>query len=57
MTYLHEDKEALLPALPNILPKSPEIPGKRQKRQNPVNIFILVGADTPIHRPNLFGFK
>ena len=28
MTHLHKDKEALLPALPNILPKSPQIPVK-----------------------------
>lgn len=28
MTYLHKDKETLLPALPNILAKSPQIPVK-----------------------------
>lgn len=28
ITHLHKDEEALLPALPNILPKSPQIPVK-----------------------------
>lgn len=50
MTYLHEDKETLLPALPNILPKSPQIPVKTlstQKETNPVNETTLIGACTP----------
>lgn len=38
MTYLHEDEETFLPALPNILPKSPEIPGKSKETKKIINI-------------------
>lgn len=37
MTYLHEDEETFLPALPNILPKSPEIPGKNKETEKTID--------------------
>lgn len=47
VTYLHKDKETLLPALPNILPKSPQIPVKitrGDKTQSTGHNRTVIGA-------------
>lgn len=41
MTYLHQDEETFLPALPNILPESPEIPGKSKETNTTINTVFL----------------